>query len=77
MADTNTPSEADRSEEPRGQIEAAIKAGGNLNEIIDHLSSSEDAFHQSYAKRLKGEEVQNDEPAMRPVPKQEDQDPGS
>ena len=73
MADIPTPSDIDRSEVLRSQIDAAIKAGGNLNEIIDHLSSSEDPFHQSYARRLKGEEVQNDEPAMRPIPKQEDQ----
>ena len=73
MPDIPTPSDTDRSEELRSQIDAAIKAGGNLNEIIDHLSSSEDPFHQSYARRLKGEEVQNDEPAMRPIPKQEDQ----
>ena len=73
MADIPTPSDIDRSEILRSQIDAAIKAGGNLNEIIDHLSSSEDPFHQSYARRLKGEEVQNDEPAMRPIPKQEDQ----
>ena len=73
MADIPTPSDTDRSEELRSQIDAAIKAGGNLNEIINHLSSSEDPFHQAYARRLKGEEVQNDEPAMRPVPKQEDQ----
>ena len=73
MADIPTPSDTDRSEQLRSQIDAAIKAGGNLNEIIDHLSSSEDPFHQSYARRLKGEEVQNDEPAMRPIPKQEDQ----
>lgn len=73
MPDIPTPSDTDRSEQLRSQIDAAIKAGGNLNEIIDHLSSSEDPFHQSYARRLKGEEVQNDEPAMRPIPKQEDQ----
>ena len=73
MPDIPTPSDTDRSEVLRSQIDAAIKAGGNLNEIIDHLSSSEDPFHQSYARRLKGEEVQNDEPAMRPIPKQEDQ----
>lgn len=73
MADIPTPSDTDRSEVLRSQIDAAIKAGGNLNEIIDHLSSSEDPFHQSYARRLKGEEVQNDEPAMRPIPKQDEQ----
>ena len=73
MPDIPTPSDTDRSEVLRSQIDAAIKAGGNLNEIIDHLSSSEDPFHQSYARRLKGEEVQNDEPAMRPIPKQDEQ----
>jgi hypothetical protein len=55
----------------QSQIESAMQQGASLNEIIDHLSSSEDVLHQQYAKRLRGEEVQDQNYRMRPQPTQE------
>ena len=55
----------------QSQIESAMQQGASLNAIIDHLSSSEDVLHQQYAKRLRGEEVQDESYRMRPPPTQE------
>jgi len=63
--------ENQRKEELQTQIESAIQKGAKLNEIVDHLSSSEDVFHQQFAKRLRGEEVQNESYRMRSPPTQE------
>jgi len=53
----------------QSQIESAMQQGASLNAIIDHLSSSEDPFHQEYAKRLGGQQVQDESYRMRPLPK--------
>lgn len=55
----------------QSQIESAMQQGASLNAIIDHLSSSEDPFHQEYAKRLGGQQVQDESYRMRPLPKEE------
>jgi hypothetical protein len=55
----------------QSQIESAMQQGASLNEIIDHLSSSEDVLHQQFAKRLRGEEVQDETYRMRQQPKEE------
>lgn len=60
--------ENQRREELQSQIESAIQQGAKLNEIIDHLSSSEDPFHQQFAKRIKGQEVQDETYKMQPPP---------
>jgi len=57
-----------RQEELQTQIESAMQNGAKLNEIIDHLSSSEDPLHQQFAKRLRGNESQDQTYKMQPIP---------
>jgi len=57
-----------RQEELQIQIESAMQNGAKLNEIIDHLSSSEDPLHQQFAKRLRGNESQDQTYKMQPIP---------
>jgi hypothetical protein len=59
-----------QQEKLQAQIESAMQNGAKLNEIIDHLSSSEDPLHQQFAKRLRGDESQDEAYKMRPVPTQ-------
>jgi hypothetical protein len=57
-----------RQEELQTQIESAMQNGAKLNEIINHLSSSEDPLHQQFAKRLRGDESQDQTYKMQPIP---------